>query len=100
MALTRIFSTFAQTEHSPSAFLQDALQTSEEQFFIKKTSGRKFVTPERVGGVWFPGTIDQAVQLAQQHAPREATHFDVLFPPRDSKGKEITDFYVVRYYRL
>ena len=99
MALTRIFSTFAQTGQRVSTLVQDALQPSEEQFFIKKTSGRKFITPERVEGVLFPDTIDEAVKLAQQHAPREATHFDVLPQRCDSQGEEDT-LYVVRYYRL
>ena len=99
MVLTRIFSTLAQTGQRVSTFVQESLQPEEEQFFIKKTSRRKFITPERVGGVWFPDTIDQAVQLAQQHAPKEATHFDVLPQPYDFQGVEHTD-YVVRYYRL
>lgn len=53
MTLTRIFSTFAQTGQRASAFVQDAVQPTEEQFFIKTTSGKKIITPERVGKFGF-----------------------------------------------
>jgi len=99
MAITRIFSTFASTGQRVSSFVQDALEPTEEQFFIKKTSGRRFVTPERLEDVWFPDTIDEAVRLAPKHASKEATHFDVLPQPFEYEGSTYTQ-YIVRYYKL